>query len=70
MLFENCKSGLSHVVIPRLVQMREHEVHGREEYRLSPSFDIFSTRNQSWQDDGMHVVGTSNVVDLLGKVAC
>ena len=33
-----------------------------------PSFDIFSTSNQSWLDDGVQVVGTSNVADVLDEI--
>ena len=40
-----------------------------EGYRLSPIPSIFSTRNQFWLDDRVHVVAASNVVGVLGEVA-
>ena len=46
-VFVHCNSGLRQVVIPLLVWMHGHRIHGCEEYRLSPFRNFFSTRNQS-----------------------
>ena len=44
------------------------DIHGRKEHRMSPSLDVFATRNQSRLSDRVRIVGASNVVDVLGEV--
>ena len=46
-----------------------HWTHGRKEHRMSPFLDVFATQNQSRLDDREHIVGASNVVDVLSEVA-
>ena len=43
-------------------------IHGRKEHHMSHFFDVFATRNQFRLNDRMHIVGASNVVDVLGEV--
>ena len=44
-----------------------HWIHDRKEHRTSTFLDVFATRNQSRLDDRVHIVGASNVVDVLGE---
>ena len=44
----------------------EHWIHGRDEHRMSPFLDVFAPG--SIQIDRVHIVGASNVIDVLGDV--
>ena len=50
------------------IKFNVYRVHGREEHWLSVPSVAFSSWDQSALDNGVHLVGVPDVVDVLGEV--
>ena len=61
-------AGIRQVVLDFFVLTNDHRIHGCTQHRMPPFLDVFPARNQSRLDDGVWVMGASNVTDVLGEV--
>ena len=68
-VFVMCDSGLCHVAILFTVMTDEHWIHGYKEHRMPPFLDVFATQDEPKMNDPVRIVGTSNMVDVLGEIA-
>ena len=68
-VFERCDSGFLQMVFNfSVIRLNVHRVHCREEHGLSVFSVAFSSWDQSTLNNGVHLVGVPDVVDVLGEV--